>query len=206
MDAFAADVVALCTLVEEVLALSTRALLQSSLQAAEDAMSREQQVPAVVRRCEERAVKLLALEGPVARDLRQVVASIYIVEDLERMASLTVHVANAARRRHPEPVLSAELHPAFDSLAQLAAGMAATTRTLLTHPDPQAAQALERDDDAVDRLHEAIMTAVTRADWPGTSQEAVDAALVARYFERFADHCVNVGTRVIYLATGEYRD
>ena len=60
---------------------------------------------------EEAALELLALQSPVATDLRSVVSALWIVADVQRMGTLAIHVAKAARRRHPAAVLPDEIRP-----------------------------------------------------------------------------------------------
>ena len=59
-----------------------------------------------------------------------------------------------------------------------------------------------REDDAMDRLHRTLFEHVTGADWPHDTETAVDVTLLGRYYERFADHAVEIGRRVIFLVTG----
>ncbi|MEK0373318.1 phosphate signaling complex protein PhoU [Corynebacterium mastitidis] len=205
LDAFSHDLVVICDIVDTVMVKASEALLHTSLQAAEEALSLEEKVEDIARRCETRAVELLALEGPVARDLRQVVSSIYIVEDFRRMGALAMHIASTARRRHPQPVIPEDQRASFERFSQLVADMADQTRDLLREPDAQAAVALSKDDDAVDELHQRVMAGLTQGRWTGTVPQAVDATLIGRYYERYADHCVNVAARVIYLTTGMTR-
>ncbi|KQB83953.1 phosphate signaling complex protein PhoU [Corynebacterium lowii] len=205
LDAFSHDLVVMCDLVDAVMTKASRALLRASLQSAEDALSTEEEVAEIASRCEARAVELLALEGPVARDLRQVVSSIYIVEDFRRMGALAMHIASTARRRHPAPVIPEDQRDNFERFAQLVADMAAQTRELLLEPDAQAAVALSKDDDSVDAVQQRVMGMLNQEQWQGTVTQAVDATLISRYYERYADHCVSVAARVIYLSTGMTR-
>jgi phosphate transport system protein len=73
---------------------------------------------------------------------------------------------------------------------------------LATH-DVTAALELERDDDEMDRLRRALFTALLDKDSPYTVEEAVDVTSIGRFYERFADHAVSVGRRVVYLVTGK---
>src|SRR5690625_5688939 len=82
---------------------SSDLLLTAELQTAEEAISISDELDEVRIRSEERAVDLLALENPVAKDLRQVVSSIYIVEDLQSMGGIAKIIAKAAHRRLPTP-------------------------------------------------------------------------------------------------------
>jgi len=70
--------------------------------------------------------------------------------------------------------------------------------------DLEAAQQIERDDDAMDDLHRELFARVTDPSWRHGTEAAIDITLVGRYYERFADHAVSVGHRVIWLVTGEF--
>ncbi|MBZ8176364.1 phosphate signaling complex protein PhoU [Corynebacterium poyangense] len=206
LDAFAHDLILMCDIVQETMTQASRALLQHSLEAAEDALSLSDQLEETRVRCDTRAIELLALEAPVARDLRQVISSIYIVEDFDRMAALGMHVARCARRRHPGAVLPEPIVGYFEELARLVADMGARVRDLLVDPDPEVAVVLGQDDDAVDDLHDHLMSMLTLREWPHSTCAAVDITLLARYYERFADHCVNVAARIVYLTTGMMKE
>ena len=145
---------------------------------------------------------LLALESPVASDLRQVFTSIYIVEDLDRMGALSRHIASTARLRHPGYVWDETMKPTVVELARLVDTMGELIHDQLIAPDVEGALAMSEFDDELDSLNQHLLNSVTANDWPGTSRTAVDLALVGRYFERYADHCVNVAARIVYLVTG----
>src|SRR5699024_4415066 len=105
LNAFAHDLIVMCDGVSAIMHKASQALLTAELQPAEDAISLSDELDEVRLRSEERAMELLALENPVAKELRQVVSSIYIVEALQRMSELAKHIASAARRRHPVQVI-----------------------------------------------------------------------------------------------------
>lgn len=202
LDQFAHDLIILCDLTKDTMTKATEALVNTSLASAEAALSNADQLEEVRLRCEVQAVELLALETPVARDLRQVVSSIYIVEDFSRMGALGMHVASAARRRHPEPVVPADLQGFVKELGRLVTNMSDKIREVLIAPDADIALALSSDDDAVDDLHHHIMGLLTVREWPYSAREAVDLGLLSRFYERYADHTVNVAARVVYLSSG----
>lgn len=202
LDNFAHDLIVMCDMVRSLMADASDALIRASLESAEDALSKADNLNEVRLRCEDRAVALLALEGPVARDLRQVVSSIYIVEDFARMGALAMHVAKSARRRHPDNSLPEPLIGYFQELARLVDDMSEKTRDILVDPNADVALVLAEDDDAVDDLHGYILTMLTQREWSHSTREAVDVALLARFYERYADHCVNVAARIVYLTTG----
>ncbi|MEJ5929059.1 phosphate signaling complex protein PhoU [Corynebacterium sp. H128] len=202
LDAFAHDLIVLCGTVQTVMDKSLQALLETDLQAAEDALSMTEELEEIQQRCEQRAVELLATEGPLARDLRQVISSIYIVDDLARMGALAQHVAKSARRRHPASAVPQPLLPYFAEMARLISEMGEKVHYLLENPDADIAMVLVTDDDLVDDIHGHLMIMLTRREWPYSTVEAVDVALLGRFLERYADHSVNVSERIVYLTTG----
>ena len=202
LDTFAHDLIVMSDLVDAVMDKTATALLTAQLQPAEEALSAADDLEDIRLRCEERAVALLALQNPLAKDLRQVVSSIYIVEDLHRMGELAMHIARAARRRHPESVIPAQFLGYFEEYARLSKEMLARTRDVLIDADADVALTLTEDDDAIDDINTHLLSLVTRNNWPGTAREAVEMALLSRFFERFSDHCVNVAARIVFLTTG----
>ena len=99
LDTFAHDLIVYCDTVDQALSMASEALRDANLQKAEDVLTLSDQAEELRQRCEDRAVELLALENPLARDLRQVVTSIYIVQDFDRIFKLSCHIAKLARRR-----------------------------------------------------------------------------------------------------------
>lgn len=202
LNDFANDLLILCDTVRHAFEQAITALLEADLQSAEDTLSMAEELEEIQQRCEQRAVELLATEGPLARDLRQVVSSIYIVDDLSRMGSLSQHIAKSARRRHPDRAVPDPLLPYFAEISRLNMEMLDKVRHLLNNPNADVAMVLVTDDDLIDDLHDHLMVMLTRREWPHGTVAAVDVALLARFLERFADHTVNVAARIVYLATG----
>ncbi|RNE49823.1 phosphate signaling complex protein PhoU [Corynebacterium alimapuense] len=202
LESFAHDLIIMCDTVHSIMSQASEALLTASLEHAEQALSSADELEEVRIRCEERAVQLLALEGPVARDLRQVISSIYIVEDFDRMAALSMHIAKAARRRHPSSAIPEPTIGYFQEMSRLVDDMMTKTHDILVDLDVEVAMVLSEEDDAVDDLHEFILNMLTQREWKHSTREAVDVTLLARFYERYADHCVNVAARVVYLASG----
>ncbi|MBN9645019.1 phosphate signaling complex protein PhoU [Corynebacterium mendelii] len=203
LDTFSHDLIIMCDMVQVIMVKASEALLERNLTAAEEALSLGDDLKEVKVRCEERAVQLLALEGPLARDLRQVVSSIYIVEDISRMAALAKHVASTARRRHPASAVPEPLEGYFRELYRVVTAMTEKLRDLLIHPeDVDVAMVFGADDDAVDDIQEHLFVLLTQREWEHSTTEAVDVSMLSRYYERYADHTVNVASRIVYLSTG----
>ncbi|SCL14338.1 phosphate signaling complex protein PhoU [Micromonospora inyonensis] len=182
---------------------ATRALLTADRRAAEVVIVRDAEIDGLYRDVEERVCELLARQAPVASDLRAVITALHVAADLERMGDLADHVAKTALRRHPSPAVPAELRPIFTDMAEIADRMAGKIGSVLADPDADLAAELDRDDDAMDDLHRSLFGVLLDDAWPYGVETAIDATLLGRFYERFADHAVNAGEHVVYLVTGE---
>jgi len=182
---------------------ATTALLTADLKAAESVIQRDAEVDALYRQVETKVADTIARQAPVAGDLRMVITALHISADLERMGDLAEHVAKTAHRRHPSPAVPAELRPVFKQMAAAADRMADKITTVLTKPDVELAAELENDDDTMDDLERDLFKILLHDDWPYGAETAIDGALLGRFYERYADHAVNVGEQMIYLITGE---
>jgi phosphate transport system protein len=153
-------------------------------------------------RSEAAALRLLALQQPVAGDLRTIVGSIHIGADIERMGALAVHVASISRLRHPECALPDDVRAGFTEMGAGAVQLARTAQEVLLSGDHDKAARLRDEDDAVDAEHRRLFTLLIDHKWQDGVCSAVDVALLGRYYERFADHAVEIGRRVVFEATG----
>jgi phosphate transport system protein len=182
---------------------ATQSLLQADLTLAEQVISEYDRIAEMITLAEEKAFALLALQAPVAGDLRQVVSAIQIVSDVNRMGVLALHVAKVARRRHPDHALPEAVNGYFAEMGRIAVSMGAAAQEVLETRDPQRAAQLKQDDEAMDDLHRHLFTLLMDRDWKYGVAAAVDVTLLGRFYERFADHSVEIGRRVIFLVTGE---
>ena len=169
-------------------------------------IARDAEIDSIYRQVEERVADLLARQAPVASDLRAVITALHVAADLERMGDLADHVAKTALRRHPSPAVPAELRGVFTEMADVADRIAHKIGSVLSKPDAALAAELERDDDAMDDLHRDLFAVLLSDDWPYGVETGIDGALLGRFYERYADHAVNAGQRVVYLVTGEFTD
>ena len=192
----------MCDQVADAMAKATRSLLETDLQLAEEVISSDIRIDDLRAAAEEKAFALLALQAPVATDLRTVVSAIHGAGDIERMGDLALHVAQAARRRHPQPVLPDEVAPYFAEMGRVGVELAKKAGDVIRTRDLARAEELERDDDAMDDLHRHMFTVLMDRDWPHGVGPAVDITLLARFYERYADHAVAVARRIVYVVTG----
>src|SRR3954467_2034907 len=182
---------------------ATTALLTADLKAAETVIERDVEVNALYGQVEAKVADTIARQAPVASDLRMVITALHISADLERMGDLAEHVAKTAQRRHPSPAVPAELRPVFKPMAEVGDRMAQKITPLLGNPDAELAAGLEKDDDAMDDLERDLFKILLDDDWPYGAETAIDGALLGRFYERYADHAVNIGEQLVYLITGE---
>jgi phosphate transport system protein len=200
LDALHVQLVALAVMVTDAMGRATTAMVSGDLGAAEEVISQDAVIDTVRDDIEVRVVSLLARQQPVATDLRTLVATLRISADLERMGDLARHVAEIARRRYPGTPLPAVLRPAIKEMGRVAQQMATKVRQVLETNDSQAAAELRFDDDAMDAVHRSTFQYMADGVWPHGMETAVDLTLLSRYYERFADHAVNVANRVIFQA------
>jgi phosphate transport system protein len=203
LDSIVDELVAMTHEVQVAVSRATRALLTADAEIAERVISDDAAIDAARERVEERSFELLALQQPVASDLRMLVAALRMVADLERMGDLSVHVAKVARLRVPLVAVPAEIVPTIERMATLAESMVGTVAGIIAERDVEGAQRLEHADEEMDQLRRSSFQVMLDDSWPHGVEPAVDIALLGRYYERIADHAVSLARRVVYLVTGE---
>jgi phosphate transport system protein len=203
LDDLTERLASMCHLAGEAVETATDALVRADLPLAERVFDLCEQIEQLRGPCEEQAMALLALQAPVARDLRQVVTGVHLVSDLSRMGGLAQHVAESVRRRHPGHVASGEAEDLLARMGRVAGESARVAEQVLRTHDSELAAELGRRDEELDDLHRRLLTLIEDPDWAGSIPVAVDVTLLGRFYERFGDHTVVVGRRVIFLVTGE---
>ena len=178
---------------------ATAALLERRERLAHQVITGDAAIDALRARIEEIATEAVIFHAPVAGDLRAVVAAIRAAGDLERMGDLALHIAKVVQlgRSLPDAVRAdfGEMGRLAVEMARKAAEVACTRNVIL-------AAELTADDDAMDRLHRHMFTVLVDPEWPHGVAAAVDLTLLARYYERFADHAVLVARETVYAVTG----
>jgi phosphate transport system protein len=202
LSALCAQLGETCGLTATAMEHATQALLEADLSLAEQVIADHEHIEELSRRAEGTALKLLALQQPVAGELRTIVGSIHISADIDRMGALAVHVARISRLRHPDCALPDDVRASFAEMGARAVQLARTAQEVLLSRDPDKAGRLRDEDDAVDAEHRHLFTLLIDHKWQDGVGSAVDVALLGRYYERFADHAVEIGRRVVFEATG----
>jgi phosphate transport system protein len=202
LDALTRSIGEMCGLAGTSMQQATHALLEADIVSAETVISDHENLVIQAAQTENDAFTLLALQAPVAADLRAVVGSLRNVADVDRMRALALHVARTARRRHPAHAIPDDVRDYFAEMGRIAVNIGYDAKDVVLSGDPGKAAKLGDDDDAMDELHRRLFTVVMDHQWPHPVATAVDVTLLSRYYERFADHAVEIGRRVIFQATG----
>ena len=190
-------------LVEDAVREGTIALLEADARRAERVIAADAEIDRLQALVEEQTFEQLALQQPVASDLRALVAALRMVADLERMGDLAEHVAKIARMRYPECAIPDELKGTIEKMGSVAESMVAKVAQTVQSSDVQHAVDLVAEDDEMDRLRRSLFYTLLDPGWSHGVAAAVDIALLGRYYERIADHAVSMARRVIYLVTGD---
>jgi phosphate transport system protein len=196
----------MCTAAAVALNRATTALLESRERLAVQVIKGDTEIDMLRAQVEELAGDALLFHNPVAGDLRAVVSAIRAAGDIERMGDLALHVAEVVQMRHPDPALPAEVQPAFAEMGRVAVQLALKAADVVRSRNVLKAAELDSDDDAMDVLHRQMFEVLMDENWPHGVRAAVDVTLLARYYERFADHAVVVARETVYAVTGQEPD
>lgn len=196
----------MCRLSGVAMERATHALLRADLFVAEEVISDHADIVSASAAVEQTGFALLTRQAPQGRDLRAIVGAVQIIADIERMGVLALHVAEIARRRHPRPALPEDVTGYFGEMGCIAADLAGSAYRVIASCDLGRARYIRDADDAMDRLHRHLFTVLMDREWKHGTAAAVDVTLLGRYYERFADHAVEIARRVIFQATGQGRN
>ena len=169
LDGLRAHLAEMCGLAATAMEHATRALLEADLSLAEQVIADHEHISAMSVRAEAAALRLLALQQPVAGDLRSIVGAIHIGADIERMGALAVHVASISRLRHPDCALPADVRTSFTEMGTRAVQLARTAQEVLLSGDHDKAARLRDEDDAVDAEHRRLFTLLMDHKWQAVS-------------------------------------
>jgi len=203
LDGLRNDIARLGSSVTELIPRVTDILLEQDLEGAEYVLRGDDEIDARSIDIEERALTMIALQAPVAADLRHLAAALKLAPEIERSADLCCNICKAARR-----IYGHELDPKLRGGIQRMADQAqqeykAVVEAYLAE-DAVRAAAIRDMDDFLDDLHREFITQIFESHASGTIdlQVAVQLAVVARFYERLGDHAVNISQRVVYICTG----
>lgn len=192
--------------VSSIIEKASQAFMGNEIAKADEAIALAEANEEKALALDELVIKILARQSPVARDLRILVSALRISASLERMGALAGHVAAIARYRFPGSAVPESLRSTFQEMGTLDTKLARKVVEVLKNTDVDLARAIQAEDARVDELHRHVFDVVLADDWKENAMFTVDVTLASRYFERFADHVVDISAKVSYLTTGEWHE
>jgi phosphate transport system protein len=191
------------TLVEEAIHLSVKSLANRDLSLAEQVIKDDEKINDYMEIIEKDCFRLIALQQPMASDLRRIATVVKIVTDLERMGDNAVSIARATIRLKGETYIKALID--IPKMAELTKGMVRDALEAYINLSTEKSFELSKRDDEVDRLYKEIyneLLEIMKVNG-NTVHQGTQFLFVAHSLERIADHATNLGEWVIYLVTGE---
>jgi phosphate transport system protein len=152
-------------------------------------------------------LSLLALQAPVAGDLRIIAALLHVIKHIERMGDQCVNIAKLVPLAGHEPPVQAEVIGRIVRMGQFARSEALQCKTAFATRDVELARDLVRQDREINRLNrEIFQMAIAIGDDPDTREWAMHMVLVARALERIGDNAVDIGEQTAFVVTGLFRE
>jgi phosphate transport system protein len=192
------EIIKLFALVGEGVAGATHSLLAGDREAARVLAESDETIDALYREVEQLAQSQLAQRATGPEELRYLVAVLRMLPELERSGDLAEHVSRRAVRG-----LGVELSPRarglVEQMGEVACDMWRATADAYADRAPDVAEDVESLDDELDELHVTLTAEIASGSMP--LPVAIEAALVARFYERFGDHAVNLARRITALST-----
>ena len=194
--------VGMAGLAEEQVRKSMRALIERSTELAEEVVEGDNAIDDLEMQVDDMAISLLALQQPMARDLRFITMAMKIANDLERVGDHAENIADAVKymiSAPPFPVL-----PEIEEMVRVATDMLADSLDAFVRGDATAAREILKRDDRVDELHDnnfRILLTHMMED-PRKITAGMDLLLISGNLERIADLATNISEEVIFLVEG----
>lgn len=203
LDTVRSDISRLGAYVVELIPRVTDILLQQDLEGAEYVLRADVDIDLRTHDVEERALTMLALQAPVAGDLREIAAALRLAPEIERSADLCCNIAKAARRIYGHD-LDPKLRGGIQRMSDQAQQEYREAVEAYLNVDAVRAAAIGDMDELLDQIHREFIAQIfeTHADSALDLQVAVQLALIGRFYERLGDHAVNISKRVVYIVTG----
>jgi len=202
LDELKEKLLVMAGMAEQAIQRATEAYRTRDTSVCELVMRSEPAINRFEREIDQMALDLLAMEQPMAVDLRFILAVIRINADLERVGDQAVNIAE--RVCDMQAFASADLPVDIPKLASVAAGMVRKAMQAFIDADAEKAEAVLLMDDQVDQLNETAYFALTDVikKQPGQTAQALNAIIIARNLERVGDHATNIAEDVIFWVRG----
>ena len=203
LDAIQQGLVTLASLVAENVALAGEAMRDRRLELVDVVRQADTEVNRMYAELERDTFETLALQQPVARDLRFLVAATRILYELERSGDLAVNCVKMLEREHGFPGVP-RLMSTLDRLVEATVRVFRMSIDAVADMDEEAGPTLDKADDEVDDVVSLFYTEIGRAAENIGLETAIAMSRVGRFLERIADHAVNIAENVTYIVTAEF--
>lgn len=203
LDVLKAHITVMGNRVERTLGDTLLALQNSDLEEARRIIKEDVEINNLEHEVEDLCARLIATQQPVAKDLRRILVSLKIANDLERMADLSVDIAKVTLRldgqQHFKPLVD------LPQMAEMVQQMTYEAIQSFSSENVDLAYKMARDDDQVDAKYAEMLQELFTLmnENPQAITQATFLSFVVRYIERIADYATNIGENVVYLVTGE---
>ncbi|MDF2673170.1 MAG: phoU [Clostridiales bacterium] len=199
-------VVKMGALVEDIIELSVTALRNQDLEAAKKVYADDDKIDELELEIEMECMRMLALQQPLAKDLRTVATALKIITDLERMGDHAVNIAKITLEIGKEPLIK----PLIDipKMAQIAQNMVKLSLDAFVREDIELAEKVAIMDEEVDDIYLTILEDIIEviSNNKETTRQGTKLLFIGRFLERIADHTTNICERVIFMVTGELKE
>ncbi|NLK07859.1 MAG: phosphate signaling complex protein PhoU [Firmicutes bacterium] len=208
LESIQGELLKMGSLVEKQIHEAVRSLSNQDFASAHSVLENDDIVDQMQIDIEERCMSLIALQQPVARDLRTIMAILKITTDLERIGDHACNIAELTLRIGEEPLIK----PLSDIpyMARKTESMVRDSLTSFIQRDLELAEAVRRSDQPVDEMYsqlfDELIGFVLMDSTRHEGGQAINLLFVARYLERIADHATNIAERVMYMVTGHRVD
>lgn len=188
--------------VENSCVLASHALFDRDLDAPQKLVTQDKQIDKLYREIETECITLIALQSPVAADLRLISAFMQLVRDLERIGDYAQDLGEVAFQLFPYPVPDC-MHQ-VQQMMERTRIMVSMSLSAISDMDAESGLEIKVRDDVVDADYEILYRSLAqRQNVAGSIEPYILLVLAIRYLERMADHATNIGQRVAYCVTGE---
>lgn len=192
----------MCGIAADTAADATTAVLVGDAAAARRVRSQLSSLDELNAQVDRRAFSLLARHAPVAHDLRLVMTAFGIAANADRMGALATNIAGIGTRARTGVAVPAATLGLFADMGRHAVDLAERAQRAVIAGDTVEAARIQQGDEAMNDLNRQLLGAVLNDSWSDGVASATDVALLGRFYERFADHTVDIARKVIFQASG----
>lgn len=203
LDRLTAELGEMCGIAAATAADATASVVDRDVIAARRVRSQLSRLDDLNEQVDQRAFALLARHAPVAHDLRLVMTAFGIAANADRMGALAINIAGIGTRARTGVAVPARTLGLFADMGRHAVDLAERAQRAVIAGDTVEAARIQQGDAAMNDLNRELLTTVLNDRWSDGVAAATDVALLGRFYERFADHAVDIARKVIFQASGE---